>query len=93
MQGDSQRGRAGWRALRGGAGGVGHSRRGGGRGRGRSGGTSTLSEHSQLQRGAGACQCGAGETVGDITDVHIVHLGRKIEYIMNNSRFKHITQQ
>lgn len=49
--------------------------RGGG---GRSpGGTATLPKHSQLQGGAGACQCGAGKTVGDITDVYIVHLKRK----------------
>lgn len=57
---------------------MGHSRCGGGRGGRRSGGTATLSKHSQLQSGAGACQCGAGKTVGDVADVHIVHLGRRI---------------
>ena len=83
MEGDSQCGRAGRGALRGGAGGVGYGRGGGG-GRGRrAGGTATLPKYSQLQGGAGPCQCRAGETVGDVTDVHIVHLGRKIR----NSHF------
>lgn len=78
MQGDSQCGWAGRGALRGGAGGMGHSWGGGGRGRRRSGGTTTLPEHGQLQSGAGASQCRAGKTVRDVTDVHIVHLGRKM---------------
>lgn len=56
---------------------MGHSGRGGGRGGRRSGSTPTLPKHRQLQCGAGACQCGAGKTVGDVTDVHVIHLGRK----------------
>lgn len=80
MQGDSQTGRAGGGALRGGAGGMGHGRGGGGRGGRCPGGTAALPKYSQLQSGAGACQCRAGKTVGHITDVHIVHLGRERSY-------------
>lgn len=55
-----------------------HSRCGGRRGGGRhSGGTAALSEHGQLQSSARTCQSGAGKTVGDITDVHIIHLGKE----------------
>lgn len=57
---------------------MGYSRGGGGGGGRRTRGTTTLSEHSQLQGGAGACQCRASKTVGDVTDVHIVHLWKEI---------------
>lgn len=87
VQGDPQRGGAGRRALGGGAGGVRHRGRGGGGGGGggrrRAGGAAALSEHGQLQGGAGPRQRGAGETVRDVADVHVVDLrGGKQEVVI-----------